>query len=197
VSGTIIAIHTTDFDYKGHVHHASEDDAQYEIKSDKTDHIAAHTKAARLNVHPSKGTVWSPHFSRWPFHPAPLPAPHRTEMEALTVPGSQNTTSGRPQTMYARENAVNTGYSGKGTNKLRRDWGTFAQPQQPASSLARQSCGDGEAVPGKARLDVSEVGRRDLAAAAVGEFLSCGCNTAATWPTRAAEMLGKSDEQRM
>ena len=99
--------------------------------------------------------------------------------------------------MYARENAVNTGYTGKGTNRLRRDWGTFAQPQQPASSLARQSCGDGEAVPGKARLDVSEVGRRDLAAAAVGEFLSCGCNTAATWPTRAAEMLGKSDEQRM
>jgi hypothetical protein len=42
VSGTIIAIHTRDFDYKGHVHHASKDDPQYEIKSDKTDHIAAH-----------------------------------------------------------------------------------------------------------------------------------------------------------
>lgn len=42
VSGTIIAIHTADFDYKGHVHHASEDDPQYEIKSDKTDHVAAH-----------------------------------------------------------------------------------------------------------------------------------------------------------
>lgn len=42
VSGTIIAIHTQDFDYKGHVHHASKDDPQYEIKSDKTDHIAAH-----------------------------------------------------------------------------------------------------------------------------------------------------------
>jgi hypothetical protein len=28
VSGTIIAIHTTDFDYKGHVHHASERDPQ-------------------------------------------------------------------------------------------------------------------------------------------------------------------------
>jgi hypothetical protein len=39
------------------------------------------------------------------------------------------------QAMYARENAVNTGYTGKGTNRLRRDWGTFAQPQQPASSL--------------------------------------------------------------
>ena len=46
VSGTIIAIHTTDFDYRGHVHHASEDDPQYEIKSDKTDHIAAHKGSA-------------------------------------------------------------------------------------------------------------------------------------------------------
>jgi hypothetical protein len=42
VSGTIIAVHTHDFDYKGYVHHASDDDPQYEIKSDKSDHIAAH-----------------------------------------------------------------------------------------------------------------------------------------------------------
>lgn len=42
VGGTIRAIHTYDFDYKGHTHRASEDDPQYEIKSDKTDHIAAH-----------------------------------------------------------------------------------------------------------------------------------------------------------
>jgi hypothetical protein len=42
VTGTIIAVHTTDFKYKGHVHHASEDDPQNEIRSDKTDHIAAH-----------------------------------------------------------------------------------------------------------------------------------------------------------
>jgi len=42
VSGTIIAIHTGDFDYKGHRHRASQTDPQYEIKSDKTDHIAAH-----------------------------------------------------------------------------------------------------------------------------------------------------------
>ncbi len=42
VSGKIIKVHTRDFDYKGHTHHASEDDPQYEIKSDKTDHIAAH-----------------------------------------------------------------------------------------------------------------------------------------------------------
>jgi hypothetical protein len=46
VSGTIIAIHTSDFDYKGHVHRASKDDPQYEIKSDKTDHVAAHKGSA-------------------------------------------------------------------------------------------------------------------------------------------------------
>jgi hypothetical protein len=46
VSGTIVAIHTKDFDYKGHVHHASEADPQYEIKSDKTEHIAAHKGSA-------------------------------------------------------------------------------------------------------------------------------------------------------
>lgn len=49
VSGTIIAVHTRDFDYKGHTHRASEQEPQYEIKSDKTDHIAAHKgKALRL-----------------------------------------------------------------------------------------------------------------------------------------------------
>lgn len=42
VSGTIIKVHTTDFNYKGYTHHASEEDPQYEIKSDKSDHIAAH-----------------------------------------------------------------------------------------------------------------------------------------------------------
>ncbi len=46
VSGTIIAIRTSDFNYKGYVHHASEDNPQYEIKSDKTDHIAAHKGSA-------------------------------------------------------------------------------------------------------------------------------------------------------
>lgn len=44
-SGRIVKIHTRDFDYKGHTHHASADDPQYEIKSDKTDHIAAHKGA--------------------------------------------------------------------------------------------------------------------------------------------------------
>jgi hypothetical protein len=42
VSGCIVRIYTRDLNYKGYVHHASEDDPQYEIKSDKTDHIALH-----------------------------------------------------------------------------------------------------------------------------------------------------------
>lgn len=46
VSGTIIAIHTRDFYYKGYRHRASEDDPQYEIKSDKTDHVAMHKGGA-------------------------------------------------------------------------------------------------------------------------------------------------------
>jgi hypothetical protein len=46
VSGRIIKVHTRDFDYKGYTHHATPDDPQYEIKSDKTDHIAAHKGSA-------------------------------------------------------------------------------------------------------------------------------------------------------
>ena len=46
VSGTIKTVHTRDFDYKGHTHRATPDDPQYEIKSDKTDHVAAHKGSA-------------------------------------------------------------------------------------------------------------------------------------------------------
>ena len=46
VSGRISKVHTSDFDYKGHTHRASDDDPQYEIKSDKTDHVAAHRGSA-------------------------------------------------------------------------------------------------------------------------------------------------------
>lgn len=42
VSGRVTKVHIADFDYKGHTRRASEDSPQYEIKSDKTDHIAAH-----------------------------------------------------------------------------------------------------------------------------------------------------------
>lgn len=46
VGGTIKKVHTSDFAYKGHIHRASADDPQYEIKSDKTDHVAAHKGSA-------------------------------------------------------------------------------------------------------------------------------------------------------
>jgi hypothetical protein len=46
VSGRIIKIHTRDTNYKGYPRHASEDQPQYEIKSDKTDHIAMHKGSA-------------------------------------------------------------------------------------------------------------------------------------------------------
>lgn len=42
VSGTIIRVHHKDFVYKGHQRRASQDDPQYEIRSDRTDHVAAH-----------------------------------------------------------------------------------------------------------------------------------------------------------
>ena len=50
VSGTIIKVHTRDFDYKGYTHRASADDPQYEIKSDKTDHVAAHKGTALTKI---------------------------------------------------------------------------------------------------------------------------------------------------
>lgn len=46
VSGRIIKVHTRDFDYKGYTHRATPEDPQYEIKSDRTDHVAAHKGAA-------------------------------------------------------------------------------------------------------------------------------------------------------
>lgn len=50
VSGKIIKVHTADFDYKGHTRRASEDEPQYEIQSDKTDHIAAHKGSALRKI---------------------------------------------------------------------------------------------------------------------------------------------------
>ncbi|MCL8000166.1 DUF2945 domain-containing protein [Brucella pseudogrignonensis] len=46
VTGKIIRIHCKDFIFKGHTHQASEAFPQYEIKSMKTKHIAAHKDAA-------------------------------------------------------------------------------------------------------------------------------------------------------
>lgn len=49
VRGRIVKVHTADLNYKGYVHHASKEDPQYEIQSDKTDHIALH-KASALKL---------------------------------------------------------------------------------------------------------------------------------------------------
>jgi len=46
VNGRIIKVRTADVDYKGYRHHATTDEPQYEIKSDKTDHIALHKGSA-------------------------------------------------------------------------------------------------------------------------------------------------------
>ena len=50
VSGTIIRIHQEEFEYKGHRRHATKDTPQYEIKSDKTDHIATHKEGALTKI---------------------------------------------------------------------------------------------------------------------------------------------------
>lgn len=52
VSGTISKVHTKDANYKGYTHHASVDEPQYEIKSDKTDHIAMHKGGALRKLRP-------------------------------------------------------------------------------------------------------------------------------------------------
>lgn len=53
VSGVIIKVHTQAFNYKGYTHHATPDDPQYEIKSDKSEHIAAHKGAALTKLAPA------------------------------------------------------------------------------------------------------------------------------------------------
>ncbi|WP_347266017.1 DUF2945 domain-containing protein [Paracoccus sp. (in: a-proteobacteria)] len=50
VSGHVIHIHRADFDWKGHRHHASPDAPQYEIRSDRSDHIAAHKGSALTRI---------------------------------------------------------------------------------------------------------------------------------------------------
>lgn len=65
VSGRIIKVHTKDVDYKGHTHHASDDEPQYQIKSDKTDHIAMH-KGSALKKFRAKGIAHRfRHFLRY------------------------------------------------------------------------------------------------------------------------------------
>jgi hypothetical protein len=46
VSGRIIRVVTSPIQFKGYTVHASEAEPQYEIESDKTDHIAMHKGSA-------------------------------------------------------------------------------------------------------------------------------------------------------
>ena len=46
VRGHVLRVHRKNIDFKGYIHHASPDDPQYEIKSEKTDHIAMHKGSA-------------------------------------------------------------------------------------------------------------------------------------------------------
>ena len=46
VTGVIVKKHTQDTEYKGHVRRCSVDDPQYEITSDKTEHVAMHKATA-------------------------------------------------------------------------------------------------------------------------------------------------------
>jgi len=46
VSGRIVKVITSEIQFKGYTVHASDDEPQYEIKSDKTDHIAMHKGTA-------------------------------------------------------------------------------------------------------------------------------------------------------
>ena len=50
VSGTITKVHTADFEYKGHTRRANAEEPQYEIRSDKTDHVAAHKGSALRKI---------------------------------------------------------------------------------------------------------------------------------------------------
>ena len=50
VSGTITKVHDRDTEWKGYTHHASKDEPQYEIKSDKTDHVAIHKGSALTKI---------------------------------------------------------------------------------------------------------------------------------------------------
>jgi hypothetical protein len=50
VRGTITKVITSEIEFKGYKVHASKDEPQYEIKSDKTDHIAMHKGSALTRI---------------------------------------------------------------------------------------------------------------------------------------------------
>ncbi len=56
VSGVIIGKLTSKTRWKGYVHHASKEELQYMIKSDRTDHIAIHKGSALHQLHTDSET---------------------------------------------------------------------------------------------------------------------------------------------
>ena len=60
VSGTIVKVHVKDVNYKGYIHHASEDEPQFAIKSDKTDHVALHKAVGASPSNPDHRTTLAP-----------------------------------------------------------------------------------------------------------------------------------------
>lgn len=46
VSGTIIKVHRKNVGYEGYTHHATPNDPQYEIESNKSDHVTLHKSTA-------------------------------------------------------------------------------------------------------------------------------------------------------
>jgi hypothetical protein len=54
VRGTIKKKHTSEIPFKGYTVHASKEEPQYLIKSDKTDHLAMHKGSALRKVAKSK-----------------------------------------------------------------------------------------------------------------------------------------------
>jgi Hypervirulence associated proteins TUDOR domain len=57
VRGVIMKKVVSDTRFKGYVHHASKEEPQYIIKSDKTDHIALHKGQALKRVKASTGAT--------------------------------------------------------------------------------------------------------------------------------------------
>ena len=50
VEGVIVQKHTEDVEYKGHMRRCSPEDPQYEIKSDRTGHLALHKGGALTKI---------------------------------------------------------------------------------------------------------------------------------------------------
>jgi DUF2945 family protein len=51
VTGTIMRVHRKRLKFKGYTHHATPEEPQYEIKSDKSEHVALH-KGSALKLAP-------------------------------------------------------------------------------------------------------------------------------------------------